>query len=100
VTEIIHAPGWDPNPEPKPVQRIILPIPRAPLGPLPGGAYVRELPFARPDRDLYFYRGQFCGLRVPGAPVVPGANDRNPECVMACLLDHYPREIQDQFLQL
>jgi hypothetical protein len=30
---------------------------------------------------------------------VPGANADNPELVMTCLLDHYPREIQDAFLQ-
>lgn len=63
--------------------------------------YDHVLPFTPPvGPDLYFYRGQFCGLRVAGAPVVPGSNPDNPECVMACLLDNYPKWVQDEFLRL
>ncbi|MES2360067.1 MAG: hypothetical protein V4529_17130 [Gemmatimonadota bacterium] len=50
--------------------------------------------------DLYFYRGQFCGLRVKGAPVVAGSNASNPECVMAALLDNYPDWVVEEFLRL
>lgn len=47
--------------------------------------------------DLLFYRGNFCGIRVPGAPAVDGGSiDTN--LVMACLLDRYPAEWQDAFL--
>jgi len=56
------------------------------------------LPFTPPGRDVLFYRGQFCGLRVPGAPPVPGGPD-DPALMMACLLDRYPPECQDRFLQ-
>jgi hypothetical protein len=77
------------------------PIMRAPLPPFPAPVdYKTVLPFAPPSgRDLHFYRGNFCGVRVKGAPTVPGANGANPECIMACLLDNYPRAVQDQFLQ-
>lgn len=61
--------------------------------------YVKVLPFTPPvGRTLDFYRGQFCGLRVHGAPVVPGSNGANPDCIMAALLDNYPEDIQDEFL--
>lgn len=74
-------------------------MPRAPLGPFPPPVtYDHVLPFTPPGRDLYFYRGNFCGVRIPGAPVVPGCNPANPSLVMACLLDNYPRAIQDAFL--
>lgn len=74
-------------------------LPRAPLGPWPSGSYDRTLPVPVPlGRDLHYYRGQFCGLRVPGAPIVPGCNGSNPELVMACLLDNYPADVQEQFL--
>lgn len=77
-------------------------IPRSPLGPFPQPVdYDHVLPFAPPNGpDLYFYRGQFCGLRVKGAPVVPGCNAANPECVMACLLDNYPQAVQEEFFRL
>lgn len=52
------------------------------------------------DRDLYFYRGNFCGIRIPGAPVVPGSNPSNPECVMSALLDVYPDWVVDQYLEI
>lgn len=75
-------------------------VPRAPLGPFPQPEiYDHVLPFTPPvGRDLWFYRGQFCGIRIPGAPVVPGSNPANPDLVMACLLDNYPREWQEAFL--
>lgn len=78
------------------------PIKRSPfgLGPQPVN-YDHVLPFTPPvGPDLYFYRGQFCGLRVKGAPVVPGSNANNPECVMACLLDSYPQWVQEEFFRL
>jgi hypothetical protein len=46
--------------------------PRAPLPPMPPGSYDRTLPFTPPvgpSRD--FYRGDFCGVRVPGIPLLP-----------------------------
>lgn len=76
-------------------------ITRAPLGPFPPGSYDRVLPVPIPaGRDLHYYRGQFCGLRVPGAPYVPGGpQPGNTDLVMACLLDNYPRAWQDAFLE-
>jgi hypothetical protein len=77
----------------------ITPIKRAPFGPAPQPIdYRNVLPFTPPGRDLHFYRGNFCGLTIPGAPPVPGGNDSNPEMVMACLLDNYPPVVQDQYL--
>jgi hypothetical protein len=75
---------------------------RAPLPPYPEPVdYKTVLPFTPPaGRDLHFYRGQFCGLRIPHAPTVPGSNGANPSCIMACLLDNYPPAIQEQFLDL
>ena len=75
-------------------------IQRPELGPWPHPKdYAHVLPFTPPaGRTLDFYRGQFCGLRVHGAPVVPGSNAANPDCIMACLLDNYPEDIQDEFL--
>lgn len=77
-------------------------IPRAPLGPFPTPVdYDHVLPFTPPPGpDVYFYRGQFCGVRVKNAPVVPGSNPSNPECVMAALLDNYPPWVQEEFLRL
>lgn len=85
--------GGGPTPPP-----VIL---RPPLGPYPQPVnYPTELNFTPPSfPDLYFYRGDFCGLHLPGAPWVPGANDQNPECVMACLLDNYPQEWQERYLE-
>jgi hypothetical protein len=76
------------------------PVLRAPLPPFPTPVnYKAALPFTPPaGRDLNFYRGQFCGLRVKGAPTVSGSNGANPECIMACLLDNYPPGVQEQFL--
>jgi len=77
------------------------PIPRNPFGPYPPPVdYKTVLPFTPPaGRVLDFYRGQFCGLRIPGAPVVPGSNAANPSCIMAALLDNYPEDVQEQFLE-
>ena len=74
----------------------IPPVSRAPLQPFHEPVnYPTTLSFHPPtQRDLAFYRGNFCGIRVLGAPRVPGSNHDNPECVMACLLDNYPLEIQ------
>lgn len=79
----------------------IPPIPRPPLGPFPQPMdYDHALPFTPPTGpDLYFYRGNFCGLYMPGAPVIPGGNDRNPNLMMAALLDNYPRDWQKAYLQ-
>lgn len=73
---------------------------RAPLGPFPQPEdYDHALPFVPPDGpDLLFYRGNFCGIRIADAPVVPGCNASNPTCVMACLLDNYPADVQDTYL--
>lgn len=60
--------------------------------------YDHVLPFTPPGRDLYFYRGNFCGLTVPGAPPVPGGSSYT-DLMMACLLDNYPFEWQDKFLE-
>ncbi len=77
-------------------------IPRGPLPPFPQPiTYPDTLSFVPPTGpDIYFYRGQFCGLRVKGAPPVPGSNPANPECVMACLLDNYPDWVVDEFFRL
>lgn len=48
-------------------------IPRAPLPPMPPGSYDRTLPFTQPSGpDGLFYRGNFCGIRVPGLPLLEG----------------------------
>jgi len=51
-------------------------------------------------RDLNFIRGNFSGLSIPGAPVVPGGNDANPSLVMTALLPNYPQAFQDSFLEI
>jgi len=77
------------------------PVKRAPLGPWPQPQdYKSVLPFTPPaGRDLNFYRGNFCGLRIAGAPAVPGSNGANPTCIMSCLLDNYTPDIQERYLQ-
>lgn len=79
----------------------IVPVPRPALGLVfPPGDYPTALPFTPPKaRSLDFYRGNFCGLHLPGAPFVPGSNDRFPETVMACLLDNYPEAFQHEYLE-
>lgn len=58
--------------------------------------YDHVLPFTPPPpRTLEFYRGNFCGLQIPGAPLVPGGSS---DVMMAALLDNYPRDWQDRFL--
>lgn len=75
------------------------PVQRAPITAWPPGTYDRTLPAPVPaGRDLYYTRGQFCGIRVPGAPVVPGSEAANPDLVMTCLLDNYPQWVQEAFL--
>lgn len=75
-------------------------ISRAPLPAFPAGRFDRVPPVAPPTGpDLLYYRGNFCGIRLPGAPVVPGGPaPSNADLVMACLLDNYPREWQDKFI--
>lgn len=76
------------------------PVARSPLGPFPPGSYDRTIPPIVPAaRDLRYYRGQFCGIRIPGAPFVPGANPANTDLVMTCLLDNYPEAIREDFLE-
>lgn len=49
------------------------PAPRAPLPPFPPGHYDHTLPFTPPDKpDKLFYRGNFCGIRAPGVPLLEG----------------------------
>lgn len=79
-------------------------VKRAPLPPFPAGAYDRDPPVVPAGPDRLFYRGNFCGIRVPGAPgVVGGPNFTVPggdtSLVMACLLDRYPLEWQGAFLE-
>lgn len=76
-------------------------VPRAPLGPYPQPIdYPTVLPFTPPaDRDLYFYRGNFCGLYFDDAPDVPGCNHDRPGCVMSALLDNYPVNFQNKYLR-
>jgi hypothetical protein len=66
MTQVIHIPDWQPTPFERPQ-----PQPRAPLPPFPAGSYDRVLPFTPPSRDVLFYRGNFCGVRVPGVPSLP-----------------------------
>lgn len=96
ASSIVLLGGGRPKPTPPPL------IKRPPLGPfLQPVTYSTVLPFMPPvGTDLYFYRGNFCGLRVAGAPAVPGSNPSNPECVMAALLDNYPDWVVDEFLRL
>lgn len=71
-------------------------VPRAPLPPFPTPInYDYIVPFRPPkDHDLYFYRGNFCGLHM-GLPEPPGGSR---DVVMAALLNNYSRENQDKFL--
>lgn len=71
-------------------------VPRAPLSDFPTPVnYDYIMPFTPPkDRDLYFYRGNFCGLHL-GLPEPPGGSR---DVVMAALLDNYARVDQDKFL--
>ena len=48
------------------------PVARPPLPAFPPGKYDRELPFTPPPADVLFYRGNFCGVRVPEVPNLPG----------------------------
>lgn len=79
----------------------IAPVRRGPLGPfLQPITYRTSLAFTPPaHRDLYFYRGNFSGLQIPGAPIVPGCNAQNPKLIFAGLLDNYPEAFQHQYLQ-
>jgi hypothetical protein len=78
---------------------VVVLVPRGALPPFPAGSFDRVLPFTPPvGPDRLFYRGQFCGLRLPGAPAVVGG-PADPALMMACLLDRYPRAWQDAFLQ-
>lgn len=61
------------------------------------GPYASTLPFTPPPPNRDFYRGNFCGTRIPGAPKVIGGSDADPSLVMACLLDRYPVEIQQEY---
>jgi len=76
----------------------LTPIRRAPLGPFPAPVtYDHVLPFVPPPpRTLAFYRGNFCGLQMPGAPLVPGGSS---DVMMAALLDNYPLDNQKRYLQ-
>jgi hypothetical protein len=86
----------DRGPRPRPTIPTVM---RTPFTlPTQPNAYESKLVFTPPPKDLYFYRGQFCGLRIEDAPLVPGASDKNPSCVMACLLDNYPAWVQHEFL--
>jgi hypothetical protein len=78
----------------------IPPVRRAPLPPfVPPVNYRTVLPFIAPSqRDLHFYRGNFCGIRLDGAPSVPGSNHDHPSLIMAALLDNYPAEWQHAYL--
>lgn len=51
------------------------------------------------QRDLYRHRANFCGMYRADAPLVAGANDRNPGCVMSALLDNYPEDFQKSYLK-
>lgn len=83
-------------------KRVIPLVPRSPRLPLPQPiTYDHVLPFAPPPRpSLNFYRGQMCGIRIPGAPPVPGCG-ADPSLVMTALLDRYVGPaawVQDAFL--
>lgn len=77
---------------------------RAPLPALPAGSYDHDLPVFPTSPDLLFYRGNFCGIRVPGVPGVPGGVNAtvpggDTSLVMASHLDRYPIEWQHRILE-
>lgn len=62
--------------------------------------YTQPLPYVPPPTPtLDFHRGNFCGLRVPGAPYVPGSNAQHPDLIMTWFLYLYPPEWQTTILQ-
>lgn len=87
----------------KTVTRIEVPlVQRAPLPQFPPGSYDKTFPNLGP-KDKLTYRGQFCGLRVAGAPAVPeGVNfttTGQSDIIMAMHLDRYPEEWQHKILE-
>lgn len=65
---------------------------RAPLPPLPAGAFDRELPWTPPpSRD--FLRADFCGVPVDGLPYVPGGSREHPERLLTGFLYKYDRSL-------
>ncbi len=71
---------------------------RGALPPWPPGSYQRTPPAWPLARDPFRTRANFCGLHYPDAPVVPGCNAARPETVMSCLLDNYPADFADRYL--
>jgi hypothetical protein len=91
------------------------PPPREPLPPFPSptetqppppdascwthDAFATALPFTPPSTPtIDFHRGNFCGLRVPGAPYVPGCTEQDTSLIFTWFLYEYPRDWQERIL--
>lgn len=91
-----------PTPAPHPTPHLVQ---RPPLPPFPPGSYDRDLPpWAGGPPDKLIYRGNFCGIRVPGAPGVKGGMNAtipggDTSLVMAAHLDRYPLDWQHAILE-
>lgn len=59
--------------------------------PLPGGPG---------GADKFFFRGDWCGIDLPGAPFVPGGPSPNTQVMMSALLDRYPADVRAEYLAL
>lgn len=57
-----------------------------------------------PAKNVLTPRGNFCGIRVPGAPPVPGGRNatvpgRDTDLMMSMQLHEYPQEYRDAYIQ-
>lgn len=93
---------WPPSPR-EPLPAFPQPTEDQPSGPGAGcwtyDAFDAALPFTPPaSPDLDFHRGNVMGLRVPGAPFVPGGTDRDPSLIVTWFLYLYSPEWQARIL--
>lgn len=73
------------------------PAPRAPLGPLPPDT-MNVLPWDPPVGDRRFLRANAWSITLPGAPIIPAGSTKQPQRILSYLLDRYPREWQEKWL--
>jgi len=72
-------------------------IVRGPLLPFPEPVnYYCDLPWT-PPQDRNYLRGDFWGVKMPGAPQVPGVG-RKYERIFSWFLDRYPDDFQREYL--